>query len=515
MALRVQRRQFVGYTVFTYTAAAWSVLDCLQPSLSFLDACLKLCEGLNLVVLCNFAIVNSILLWKGLTRLLFGELRLLEYEHIFERLSFTIVNCFFMSSAFPEYQFLTVMILFALLTFIRVFHWVLKDRLEYVFQHTDERTNIARLLCSRFFLNVIIFAVVDYQMVRFCLRNSLTNKHDPSPSAPVYILFCVDFSMLLVDVAEVAMKSVINLIELIQCKRAFERDGDDFVGLDGKFMYEKLVQLVCQVLKLGLRVASLAPFSMPLMIAKDIIWDGIALFHTGKSVWRTWKSNRQIDEKLPDVTEAQLNASEDKMCIVCMEDMLPPSEATSAKHKPKKLPCNHCLHLGCLKSWMERSQTCPICRVSVFDSKGNVALPNQSAAQQPNSEDASVAQQPLSAANESNSTSLESTHTGSLGAVSSSNPNFPTWYTFPVTLSDNDGAVDFKVRDINGVEINAKLIIKKRPGFDVPKEQDQESQRVVINDPPATQYQDIERLKRRISELENKVEELTKKARTE
>lgn len=38
--------------------------------------------------------------------------------------------------------------------------------------------------------------------------------------------------------------------------------------------------------------------------------------------------------------------------------------------RPKKLPCGHTLHLGCLKSWLERQQVCPTCRTPVTAARG-------------------------------------------------------------------------------------------------------------------------------------------------
>lgn len=36
------------------------------------------------------------------------------------------------------------------------------------------------------------------------------------------------------------------------------------------------------------------------------------------------------------------------------------------RQRPKKLPCGHILHFGCLRSWLERQQVCPTCRSSVL-----------------------------------------------------------------------------------------------------------------------------------------------------
>lgn len=55
-------------------------------------------------------------------------------------------------------------------------------------------------------------------------------------------------------------------------------------------------------------------------------------------------------------------------CIICREDMHVWNQEDPSRierTRPKKLPCGHILHLGCLKSWMERQQVCPTCRRSV------------------------------------------------------------------------------------------------------------------------------------------------------
>lgn len=32
----------------------------------------------------------------------------------------------------------------------------------------------------------------------------------------------------------------------------------------------------------------------------------------------------------------------------------------------KKLPCNHIFHTSCLRSWFQRQQTCPTCRLNIL-----------------------------------------------------------------------------------------------------------------------------------------------------
>ncbi len=59
----------------------------------------------------------------------------------------------------------------------------------------------------------------------------------------------------------------------------------------------------------------------------------------------------------PDATAEELAAT-DNICIICREEMLAPST--------KKLPCNHIFHKSCLRSWFQRQQTCPTCRLDIL-----------------------------------------------------------------------------------------------------------------------------------------------------
>ena len=78
----------------------------------------------------------------------------------------------------------------------------------------------------------------------------------------------------------------------------------------------------------------------------------------------------------PDATEEDL--ARDSTCIICREEMRPWDAADNPgaldRVRPKKLPCGHILHLGCLKSWLERQQVCPTCRTPVTRDAGRAAL---------------------------------------------------------------------------------------------------------------------------------------------
>ncbi|KAL6581298.1 hypothetical protein OROMI_007221 [Orobanche minor] len=66
------------------------------------------------------------------------------------------------------------------------------------------------------------------------------------------------------------------------------------------------------------------------------------------------KITSNMNDRFPDATSEELNSS-DATCIICREEM------TIAK----KLLCGHLFHVHCLRSWLERQNTCPTCRAPV------------------------------------------------------------------------------------------------------------------------------------------------------
>ena len=62
-------------------------------------------------------------------------------------------------------------------------------------------------------------------------------------------------------------------------------------------------------------------------------------------------------EVYPNATEEDV--ANDNTCIICREEMVPGPSA-------KKLPCGHIFHAACLRSWFQRQQTCPPCRLDVL-----------------------------------------------------------------------------------------------------------------------------------------------------
>lgn len=531
-----RRRQAICFAISVYALTFYAIYNSASTSVSFLQATVKLTTGFNVVILTVFAILNSAVLWKVSTALLFGSLRLIEYEHIFERLPFTIINTVFMSSMFSEHDFFTVALFGLLLLYMKVFHWILRDRLEALLQSIHEATTLKALLCTRFIFNLALLAFLDYQIVSRCVTNSLSNSFGASTS--VHLMVGMEFAMLLIDLLNLAMHTSLNFYEFYKSQTDTnaslgeevndedEEEDDDissFAGLEGKFMYERAIDVFTRFLKTLIHAVMLIPFRMSFLLIKDVFWDVLTLCQNVTSLWKIWRNNKQLDDKLKTMSPVEL-ADTDNVCIVCMDELCAHLEeamqgpqrhstASTSKYKPKRLPCGHVLHLFCLKNWMERSQTCPICRLPVFDENGNVVQSNASSSSSntpaANSHTTStVTEPPISDTTNSSVTSIVPTASSpSLASTPTTAPERPKmmpWYTYPIQEA-TDQTINFNMIDSStNKPIAAKLTFKDKSNSHLGEEPG-----VVIPDKCIHHLESVEGLRRRINELEARVKELT------
>ena len=124
------------------------------------------------------------------------------------------------------------------------------------------------------------------------------------------------------------------------------------------------------MIKLGIYVAFffmlLMFYGLPIHIIRDLFMTSRDFLKRLSALLRYRRAIQEMN-RYPDATAEEL--SQENTCIICREEMRPwdPVNNPGAvdRARPKKLPCGHTLHLGCLKSWLERQQVCPTCRSPV------------------------------------------------------------------------------------------------------------------------------------------------------
>ena len=124
-------------------------------------------------------------------------------------------------------------------------------------------------------------------------------------------------------------------------------------------------------------------YGLPLNIIRDVFITARSFITRLRALVRYHNATRDMDRRYPDATEAELAEMSDRTCIICREEMqsrnpaparplaedgqpanentqqdaLPPVDGPNMT--PKKLPCGHIFHFQCLRSWLERQQSCP------------------------------------------------------------------------------------------------------------------------------------------------------------
>lgn len=105
-------------------------------------------------------------------------------------------------------------------------------------------------------------------------------------------------------------------------------------------------------------------YGLPIHIMRDLFMTTRSFVKRLTALLRYKQALRDMN-RYPDATAEDLGRED--TCIICREEMRPwdPDAGQVERTRPKKLPCGHILHFGCLKSWLERQQVCPTCRSPV------------------------------------------------------------------------------------------------------------------------------------------------------
>ena len=60
----------------------------------------------------------------------------------------------------------------------------------------------------------------------------------------------------------------------------------------------------------------------------------------------------------------------DEFCAICLNYLVPPKSPNLLK-RVKRLPCNHQFHIACINKWLDKFNTCPLCRDKINSSSSD------------------------------------------------------------------------------------------------------------------------------------------------
>ncbi|XP_078064003.1 E3 ubiquitin-protein ligase synoviolin, partial [Mustelus asterias] len=266
--------------------------------------------------------------------------------HLIERSWYAVTETCLAFTVFRDDFSPRFVALFTLLLFLKCFHWLAEDRVDFM----ERSPNISWLFHFRVVSLMGLLALLDLLFVNHACHSIMTR------GASVQLVFGFEYAILLTMVLTIFIKYILHTIDL-QSENPW----------DNKAVYMLYTELLTGFIKVLLYMAFMTIMikvhTFPLFAIRPMY---LTMRQFKKAVTDAIMSRRAIrnmNTLYPDASPEELQQT-DNVCIICREEMV-----TGAK----RLPCNHIFHTSCLRSWFQRQQTCPTCRMDVL----RVTLPTQ------------------------------------------------------------------------------------------------------------------------------------------
>ncbi|KAF2399994.1 hypothetical protein EJ06DRAFT_477561, partial [Trichodelitschia bisporula] len=396
-----------GSVALAAGVVSWAYLE--RPN--FYSAAVYLSQSnASLMILCNLALVCVGSFMYGLQQALFGPLRAIEVEHLYERGWFTVTEWAFAMSTFRDQFGVWFLAMFFCLFAGKVWGWIAEGRVESLEQQPPANP---RLFHTRLVASLVVYLGFATKMFFYSLDSVLYEPHRPG----MMIMFVFEFLILVISAASTIMRYGIWLEEyrvikkqtaqLIEARRAEiraarraieeaaasgeeSREGRpsledlpneedigendvEIPGWEAKRKWLFVLDLSTDLFKLLSYVSFFSIltlfYGIPIYILRDLYLTFRSFNKRLLDYFKYQAATKNMNERYPDATAEDLTPN--NTCIVCREDMrawselnqplIPgqPPRPVSERQRAKKLPCGHILHFGCLQSWLERQQICP------------------------------------------------------------------------------------------------------------------------------------------------------------
>ncbi|KAM9367155.1 E3 ubiquitin-protein ligase synoviolin [Phaethornis superciliosus] len=300
----------------------------------------------SMAVLYVQAFVLVFLLGKFMGKVFFGQLRAAEMEHLLERSWYAVTETCLAFTVFRDDFSPRFVALFTLLLFLKCFHWLAEDRVDFM----ERSPNISWLFHFRIISLVFLLGILDFLFISHAYHSILTR------GASVQLVFGFEYAILMTMVLTIFIKYILHSIDLQNenpwdSKAVYMLYTELFTGFIKVLLYVAFMTIMIKVHTFPL--FAIRPMYLAMRQFKKAVTDAIM----------SRRAIRNMNTLYPDATPEELQAM-DNVCIICREEMV-----TGAK----RLPCNHIFHTSCLRSWFQRQQTCPTCRMDIL----RASLPTQ------------------------------------------------------------------------------------------------------------------------------------------
>jgi E3 ubiquitin-protein ligase synoviolin len=360
----------------------------------------------SLMFLVNLVLIVAASFGYGLQRLFYGPLRPIETEQLYDKAWFAVSETLLAMTIFRDDLGMWFFAMFLCLLAGKVWQWIGEGRVEFLEQQPPANP---KLFHTRLMSSLLLSVGFDIFMMQYCI-DSILSEARPG----VMVMFGFEYVLLATASISTLLRYTLSLVELFITQRqekareearriareqtrqqaaaagaeapvemeeeVDDDDEGDVPGWEEKgrwvFYLDLATDFVKTLVYLGFFVILMTFYGIPIHIMRDLFMTIRSLLKRINDFIQYRNATRDMNTRYPDATAEELDR--ENTCIVCREEMRPwtqpgadgaqPGRRMDERQRPKKLPCGHILHFGCLRSWLERQQVCPTCRRPVLAS---------------------------------------------------------------------------------------------------------------------------------------------------
>uniref|UniRef100_A0A1L8DSF2 Putative e3 ubiquitin ligase n=1 Tax=Nyssomyia neivai TaxID=330878 RepID=A0A1L8DSF2_9DIPT len=309
-------------------------------------------EPMCIWTLINMAYCCLILLGKSIQKVVFGELRISEQQHMKDKFWNFVFYKFIFVFGVVNVQFLNEVVLwvswFSILGFLHLLSQLSKDRFEYL------SVSPTTPGWSHFRLVALLSAILTLSGLMFiiCIGVGLFSGIN------TFSFMVAECILLSIRTLHVLVRYGLFLYDM--------RNG----GLSGEAVSWDKRGPVAYYIELGFDVAALLVdlihhlhmlFWSNIFLSMASLVIIMQLRYLIHEIQRKFKKHRHylwvlnhMEKSYPLATAKDLTENSDN-CAICWEKM----------DSARKLPCSHLFHNSCLQSWLEQDTSCPTCRLAL------------------------------------------------------------------------------------------------------------------------------------------------------
>eukprot|EP00124_Ichthyophonus_hoferi_P003152 Ihof_evm3s258 gene=Ihof_evmTU3s258 len=331
--------QMYHYVLLSTITTAMVMTNAWIQKEQFYLACLYVLDDrASVMAIYNTILVIVACLWTLCRKIFFGPLRAIEYESIYSKTWMAVVDTCLALSIFRDEFGASSFFMFICLLFVKTFHWLSAERVDFM----EQAPVLGRLFHLRMQSTTGLLHLTDLYMVWYSADHII--KYGPS----VHILFGFEYAILSTHMMGISAKYVLGSI-----------DAQRTTPMENKPTYMLYIDILTDMFRLCLYTAFFGVlayhYGIPIHIMRELYITAASLATRVSGLIRYWKATRNMNSRYPEATAEELAAT-DGICIICREEM----------ESARRLPCGHIFHLACIRSWLQRQQTCPTCRMSVL-----------------------------------------------------------------------------------------------------------------------------------------------------